>query len=320
MNILLWGQYPRSERLVQATRDFDRKRITQEELRNAQNEDSKTLMMLQEDFPYASTGLFGWQDLLRPFADIVPSLKVTGLKRFFETNTFWKVLEPVTHPPSSTPLFLPASSTDEGKLDVWIKRYFFSGDTYPADAPLVFTLPFIYLFKEYTRNVDYKTVIEILQTVLRALADLPNKMLVFAEPSLGWRPLTNEEKKLGLEFLEKIKSFFDNPVIINTYFFDIEKEKDFLYSLPVDGIGIDFYANSIENVLRDFPQNKMLLAGALASDSTRIEEKEKLAGFFNSLEKFVERSLIWGASAGPAELLPRVVADNKIRNLKEVLK
>lgn len=333
MNILLSGQYPRSERLVEATRDFDRKRVSEQELAAARTQDSESFAGLQDAMPFVSTGLFGWQDLLRPFAEIVPALKVTGLKRFFETNTFWKLLEPsspvpqrgtsviskepkeVTHTPS-----LPTTPVDEKVLDEWIKRYFLADGMYPVDAPLVFTLPFIYLFKEYTRNVDYEAIVEILDVVAKRLMSMDNKLLVFAEPSFGWREISKGEKDKGLEFIKRVKSYSGNRVVVNTYFFDVEKEKDFLYSLPVDGIGIDFYSNSIERAAGGFPKDKMLIAGVLSTDSTHIEEREKLTAFFSSLEKHVDRSRIWGTSAGPIELLPRVVADEKVRNLKEVLK
>ncbi len=333
MNIVLPGQYPRSERLVEATRDFDRKRISSEELENARRADAEALRMLQDDLPYLSTGLFGWQDLLRPFADILPGCKVTGLKRFFETNTFWKVLEPVplrgisisgkkskevTHPVTHTP---GASTTlvDETKLDEWIKRYFLADGMYPKDAPLVFTLPFIYLFKEYTRDIEYAEITNILDAVLQRLAKLDNKMIVFAEPSFGWRKITDEEKKKGIEFIKRVKSYSGNKVVINTYFFDVEKEKNFIYSLPVDGVGIDFYANSIERVAKGFPKDKLLMAGVLATDSTNIEEKEKLTAFFSSLGEHVDPARIWGTTAGPVELLPRVVADQKFTGLREAL-
>ncbi len=339
MNILLWGQYPRSERLVEVTRDFDRKRVSEQELAAARKEDSGSFARLQDAMPFVSTGLFGWQDLLRPFADIVPTLKVTGLKRFFETNTFWKVLEPsspepqrgtsiiskesneVTQPSPVTHQFSsPSLPVDESDIDDWIKKYFFADGMYPVDAPLVFTLPFIYLFKEYTRNVDYEAIVEMLDVVAKKLMSMDNKLLVFAEPSFGWREISKGEKDKGLEFIKRVKSYSGNRVVINTYFFDVEKEKDFLYSLPVDGIGIDFYSNSIERAAGGFPKDKMLIAGVLSTDSTHIEEREKLTAFFSSLEKHVDRSRIWGTSAGPIELLPRVVADEKVRNLKEVLK
>jgi len=333
MNIILSGQYPRSEKLIEATRDFERGRIQEEELGRARRADAKALRGMQTGagFPYLSTGLFCWQDLMRPFAEILPGSLVEGLKRFYETNTFWKVLE-------CRSSFLPL--IDEARLDEWVKKYFLCGGMYAADEPLVVTLPFIYLFKEYSTNFEDRAIAGILAAVAQKLLSLGNKLLVFAEPTFGWRELTAEEKRIGRELIEKVMSNayargpelpgqagqpgragrlggFGQQVVINTYFFDIEKDKDFLYSLAADGIGIDFYANSIDWTADDFPSDKMLVAGVLATDSTHVEKKETLAGFFERLGRHVDRSRIWASSAGPMELLPRAVADEKLENLKE---
>jgi len=305
---LIPGQYPRSEKLVQATRDFDRKRITAEELEGIRREDAEDLMTKQEGFCYMSTGNFGWQDHMRPYADIITDCKVTGLKRFFETNTFWKVLQLGDNP-----------KVDESKLDDWVERYFLANGSYTPDSALVFTMPFLYLFKRYSRNLEYAEITTILDTVARRLMVLPEKMFVFFEPSIGFTELTDEERKLGRDFLAQIADYSNTPVILATAFFDVSAELKFLYSLPVAGFGIDFYANSVEKILADFPAGKLLMTGAVATDSTHVEEIAKLTGFFNSVYDRVDRSQVFASFAGPAELLPRVVADAKLDVLKEVL-
>jgi methionine synthase II (cobalamin-independent) len=307
MNILIPGQYPRSETLVQATRDFDRKRITAEELEKIQRQDAEDFMDVQEGYVYASTGNFSWQDLMRPFAEITNS-KVTGLKRFYETNSFWKVLEFEDHP-----------VIDEDKLDEWVKRYFLASGMYSADSALIFTLPFLYSFKRYSRNIDYKAVVAVMETVVKKLCSYPEKVLVFSEPLIGWQELTDEEREIGHEFLAKVHNYSVTPVILSTAFFNIGAEHDFLYSLPIDGIGVDFYANSIEEVMVDFPAEWFFVAGVLATDSTHVEEKDKLVSFFNSISEHVSKPQIMGTFAGPAELLPRAVADAKLANLEQAM-
>ncbi len=308
MNILVPGQYPRSERLVAATRDFDRKRIGEDELEQARRQDAEDFRAAQEGLGHASTGMFAWQDLMRPFADIT-GCKVTGLKRFYETNTFWKVLQ-----------FTDDPQIDESLLDEWVTKYFLASGMYPADAALVFTLPFIYSFKHYSRGITYPQIVAILEAVTRKLCSYPNKLVVFSEPGIGWLELSDHEREVGHQFLARVHSLSDTPVILSTSFFNISAEHDFLYSLPIDGIGVDFYANSVEEIMVDFPAEWLFLAGVLATDSTHVEEPDRLAGFFDSISRHVERSRIMGAFAGPAELLPRAVADAKLDVLKEVLR
>ncbi|MBD3285506.1 hypothetical protein GF359_03645 [candidate division WOR-3 bacterium] len=309
MNILIPGQYPRSEKLVAATRDFDRRRITDEELEAVRKEDAEDFMQKQTGFAYMSTGNLAWQDHLRPYADIITGCKVTGLKRFFETNTFWKVLEPSSETPA----------VDESKLDEWVERYFLAGGMYTPDSALVFTMPFLYLFKRYSRNIEYAQITEILDTVARRLMTLPEKMLVIFEPSVGFTELTDEERKLGRDFLAKISTYSNTPVILATAFFDVTSELEFLYTLPVSGFGIDFYANPVEKILQGFPMGKLLMTGAVATDSTHVEEADKLRDFFNSVTWHIDRSQVFASFAGPAELLPREAADAKLDVLKEVM-
>ena len=52
MNILLPGQYPRSEKLIQATRDFERKRLSLDELQRVEKEDAELFLVLQKDLAY----------------------------------------------------------------------------------------------------------------------------------------------------------------------------------------------------------------------------------------------------------------------------
>jgi len=309
VNIIIPGQYPRSERLVQATRDFDRRRITEEELKQVRKNEAEEFGILQKGFPYISTGMFAWQDLMRPFAEIIKNCQVTGLKRFYETNTFWKVLE-----------FGDDPQIDESKLEGWVRQYFLQGDIYTANSNLVFTLPFIYLFKNYSRNIDLERIADIIDSVAKRLVGYPQKLLCFFEPSFGWQELTDPEKETGRRLLDRIHSYSETPVIISTSFFNIKPYQDFLYSLPIEGLGIDFYANSINEAMNGFPVEWLLLSGVLSTESTRIEEKEKLQEFFTNIGNYIDKSRIYGTTSGPAELLPRTVIDAKISNLKEVLK
>ncbi|MBN2379281.1 hypothetical protein JXM67_05710, partial [candidate division WOR-3 bacterium] len=229
---------------------------------------------------------------------------------------------PVTPVTPVTPATQPSSGIgliDEGKLDDWVERYFMAGGMYSADSALVFTMPFLYTFKRYSRGIEYPQIAAILDTVARRLMKLPNKMMIFFEPSIGFADLSKEERKLGSDFLAQISSYSNTPVILTTAFFDMSAELEFLYSLSVSGFGIDFYANSVERILSRFPAGKLLIAGAVATDSTHIEENDKLRDFFNSVFGHIDPARVFASFAGPAELLPRVAADAKLDALKEVM-
>ena len=293
MSVILWGQYPRSEQLVQATRDFDRDRIGDKELSRIQESDRNALLDLQKGFDYLSTGQLHWEDLIRPLADLSPSFSSGALTRFFETNTFWRTIE------------------GNGNIDLqtcssWIDRAF------PHAIPdrTIYSFPFWFLFKQFSSGL-------LLDAFIPLFEQLPKGLLLFVDPSFGWAPLS--EKEQAHRFLENLKTKTDSPIAIATTFNDISSELEYLYSLPVDGIGIDFYQNTLESVLPSFPKDKFLVAGVIDTNSTLLEEKESLIEFRQQAEAYLPRENLYFSHSGPAELLPREVMDAKVRNLMEAI-
>jgi len=307
MNILLPGQYPRSEKLIAATRDYDRNRISLSELNRQIKEDVSDFKALQKGLPYLSQGLFQWQDLLRPFIHILNGAYAESLTRFYETNTFWRLLEVEGKP-----------SINEAKIDDWIDTYFFGSSSFAKTDPMVFTLPFLYLFKDHSRGIPLETIADLLEKIAKKLVAFPNKSLCFFEPSFGWRKISEEEKKLGKSLLEEIKKSSDAQVFLTTFFFPIDSELEFIFSLPVDGIGIDFYVNST-SCLKKFPKEKKLLAGVLNTESTLLESNESIRSIIEMLRGYIPDDKVFFIPNGPAELLPRDIMDKKVKNLKEII-
>lgn len=305
MNIILPGQYPRSESLVAATRQFDRNRISFEQLRAMIKEEERSLYQSQSDLKYRSTGLFLWQDLLRPFEEIMEEAGASTLIRFYETNLFWRELQ-----------CNGKWSLRTGDLERWIDKWFFSEGMASKEEPLVFTLPFLFLLRMFAKDMSCDDAADILKVIARKLLGYPNKVLYFLEPTIGWNPLTLEEKRKAVEFLKEIKSFSSNLIFLGIPFFSLDTEKTFLFQLPVDGIGIDFYGNAI-SILKDFPKDKILIAGILNTSSTEVETPEQFDGFKNLLEKIGFRNEIYYTASGIQELLPRVIMDKKLKALKE---
>jgi methionine synthase II (cobalamin-independent) len=312
MNILIPGQYPRSEKLVEATRNFDRNRLSLQDLEKQRTDDEKKFKSLQWGLPYISTGLFNWQDLLRPFVDLLPGSKAETLKRFFETNSFWRLLEVENKT-------IGAERWDANKLDAWIDKYFLAEGHVSKEDALILTLPFLFLFKEYSEGITIEQIAHLLEAVVEKLNKFPNAILCFAEPSFGWKPLTEQEKAIGKAFLEKIKKKSHLPIYMFSYFFPLEKDLDYIYGLPLDGIGIDFYCNDLEKTLKHFPKDKTLMAGILSTESTLIESSQNIEHFIQMINRTVPHTQLYLTPSGPAELLPRVVMDSKVKNLQEIL-
>ena len=67
--------YPRSEALVQATRDLERGRTTEAAVSGQVERDFRELVAVQEQsgLDLFSDGMLGWQDLFRPLAERRPA-------------------------------------------------------------------------------------------------------------------------------------------------------------------------------------------------------------------------------------------------------
>jgi len=307
LSIILFGQYPRSEVLVKATRDFDRKRISKDVLESALKEDRSSLKNLQKGFSHFTPGLFHWEDLMRPYTELIENCQAGPLTRFFETNTFWRRLE-----------VDGAFRIREDFLDEWSRKYFYPNDTYSAKDPMVFTLPFLFLFRSFSKGMHLDDIQKLLESIVTEIDKKYRGMVVFFEPNIGWKALEEADKKQARDFLDRIKSNTSIPLSLVQCFCSVENEKEFLYSLPVDSIGVDFYCNRLKDIGENFPENKTLLAGVISTESTSLEQKEHIIQFVEGVKKFLPDNNVSFTTSGPAELLPREVMDKKLDHMKEV--
>ena len=103
------GIYPRSGALVQATRDLDRGRTSQEQVDEQAERDFRELVAVQRaaGLDLLSDGLLGWQDLFRPLAEVADGLDTRPLTRFLDTNTFYRGVLVEGEPGLASPLPAP---------------------------------------------------------------------------------------------------------------------------------------------------------------------------------------------------------------------
>ena len=88
----LTGAFPRSEKLVEATRAVTRGKTSQAEVDAIFDEDLASLVELQNSvsLDILVDGQLNWQDLFRPFSAIFTGVELGGLTRWFDNNTFYR--------------------------------------------------------------------------------------------------------------------------------------------------------------------------------------------------------------------------------------
>jgi 5-methyltetrahydropteroyltriglutamate--homocysteine methyltransferase len=283
------GIYPRSEELVQATRDLDRGRTTPEAVEEQVEGDLAELLSVQQSagLDLLADGMLRWQDHFRPLIEASDGLETGALTRFLDTNTFYRA------PNATTP-----APRLRGPLD---ERYLA-----PISSSRLVTLPSPYALAKGT-GVPPKAMAEgILKPQLEALdADL----VVLAEPFLA-----RDEQAALSEVDEALRSLGGGPpVALWLTFGDARRVlEQGAAELPVHALGIDFYATHLTDVPEGF--DKLLLAGVLDARSSQLEEPRELADFAARLrERGVERIAL--VPNGDLQYVSEPIAREKLARL-----
>ena len=253
------GLYPRSEALVQATRDLDRGRTTQEAVDEQVARDQAALVSVQQDagLDLLADGMLRWQDIFRPFVEAAEGLDTGALTRFLDTNTFYRA---------------PSGSTATPRLTEAV------GERYIARLPgaRLVTLPSPFAFAHGTGLTPVAVADGVLKPQLDALEA---ELVVLEEPFLA------RDDEAGLDALaEALELLAGGPKLALWLTFG-NAESAFgrgLGDLPVDAIGVDFYATKVGAIPETF--GKGLLAGVLDARSSAPEEPREIAAFVGQLE------------------------------------
>jgi methionine synthase II (cobalamin-independent) len=290
---LVPGIYPRSEALVQATRDLARGRTSAAEVEARRREDRERLVALQRECGLAplSDGMLDRQDLFRALVEASVGLGSGPLVRFLDGNTFYR------------------SITAEGtlRLDAPIPAP-------PLPEPWLGTLPSPFALAHATGGALSAPVAAaaLLAPQLEAWAQGSCALVVLSEPFLPREP-----ERVGelLEALARLPR--PVPLALQLTFGDATPLLTPLADAPVDAVGIDFYATELEAVPVDYP--KVLLAGVVDAASSLLEQPPELAAFARRLRDRCPAGVVL-APNGDLEHVPEQIAREKLRRLAAAAK
>lgn len=282
------GIHPRSDALIQATRDLDRGRTTPEAVEEQLRRDVEGLVAAQEEagLDLLSDGMLGWQDLFRPLAEASAGMTARPLTRFLDTNTFYRALIVEGEPRLREPL--PAPDVSEGR---WL-------GTLPAPLALVRAAHGAASAETFAANV--------LVPQIEAWAEAGCALVVLVDPFLT-REGGVEEELSGLRELPD-----DVPYVLQLPFGDASKLLDDLADAPANAVGVDFYATSIDSIPEDYP--KEIAAGVIDSRSSALEDPEELAAFAQQLSQRNPAGISLTVN-GDLQFVPAQIAYEKISRL-----
>jgi 5-methyltetrahydropteroyltriglutamate--homocysteine methyltransferase len=283
------GLYARSEDLVQATRDLDRGRTTQEAVDEQVERDLAELVSVQQaaGLDLLADGMLRWQDVFRPFVEAADGLETGALTRFLDTNTFYRA---------------PAATTDAPKLGGPLGEEYVSS----LPGPRIVTLPSPFALA-HGSGATPKTMAE---GVLKpALGGIDAELVVLEEPFLA-----RDDQASPGDLADALDALSGGPKLaLWLTFGDAGRLLDTgLADLPVDAVGIDFYGTRVDSIPEGF--GKLLLAGVLDARSSVPEEPREIAAFVERLrERGVEEIAL--VPNGDLQYVSEPVAREKLGRL-----
>jgi 5-methyltetrahydropteroyltriglutamate--homocysteine methyltransferase len=282
------GIYPRSEALVQATRDLDRGRTTAEAVDEQLERDFREFVAVQEGagLTFLSDGLLAWQDLFRPLAQRSDGLDARPLTRFLDTNTFYRAVLVEGKPRLRDPI--PSPDLPSGR---WLA-------TLPS--PLAFA-------RAAGEAAGAKALAaDVLAPQIEAFAEAGCALVVLSDPFLA-REGGAAELKAALAELPSSTTY-----VLQLPFGDAAAVLADLADAPVAGIGVDFYATGLDAVPADYP--KEIVAGVIDARSSALEDPNEIASFAEALRAKNPAGVALSVS-GDLQFVPEPIAREKIARL-----
>jgi 5-methyltetrahydropteroyltriglutamate--homocysteine methyltransferase len=282
------GIYPRSEALVQATRDLERGRTSPEAVAEQEQRDFQELVSVQRaaGLSFLSDGMLAWQDLFRPLADAAEGLDARPLTRFLDTNTFYRAVLVGGEPHLATPL--PAPDLPAGE---WVG-----------------TLPSPLAFARAARDEvsAQKLAANVLAPQIAAWAGAGAAMIVLSDPFLA-REGGAGELLAALGELPK-----GVPLSLQLPFGDASSLLPALADAPVAAIGVDFYSTSVNALPQAYPRE--IHAGVLDARSSAPESPDEIARFVEELLAREPAGLALVPN-GDLQFVPEPIARQKLARL-----
>jgi 5-methyltetrahydropteroyltriglutamate--homocysteine methyltransferase len=309
VEVHLSGVFPRSEKLIDATREAVRGNLPQAEVDMVLRQDIESLVGLQEesDLDALVDGQLNWQDLFRPFNQLLTGIDLGSLTRWFDNNTFYR-----------KPIVVGKVSLKSNEIEPY-----FRSDLLPKVSRKKAILPGPFTFAHLSENRAYSSFSDLvddlaraLQRVVAALQGRGYEYFQFNEPSICAPGRTQPELEIAKHAYETCAHGIGGKSIIQIYFGDASQVIETLLDFPVDSIGIDFYATSVDS-LKEYDFNKILGCGCVDGRNSLLESPKELKTFVSRARESLEPLDIYLTPNCDLEFLPETVAEKKVRLLGE---
>jgi 5-methyltetrahydropteroyltriglutamate--homocysteine methyltransferase len=306
----LTSPFPRSERLVTATRDLDRGRTSSGQVEKTYAEAENELLQLEERlFSNVTAGYLRWNDLFRPLAEEWEGLSVGPLTRWLETNTFFRqpILEASPRrAPGALARRLPPPLAGRAA-------------TARVLLPGPYTVARVLENRTEMREPDVVRAFgEQFAAEVRELGGLGFRTFQFSDPVLLTEPPERAVEEAVVDAYRGIGSALpEATTVVWTFGAPAGPSLPLLDRLPVSAVGLDL-AETEPETLRPGPAALGLGLGVIDPRTTLPETLADTVGVVREAVRRRPASTVWLGPGAPLDLLPARAAEQKLLRLADV--
>jgi len=306
------GDEPEKQKLRRAFASLDRGEITPEQLARIQDEVTEEVIQeqIQAGVDVITDGQIRWDDGQTYIARKLKGFKITGLIRYFDTNTYYR--QPVAEG--------PIAWTEP----ITLRDYQFAASKSSVPVKAVLTGP--YTLARLSINAYYPSFAEFVRALAEALnqeakvlQDAGAPIIQFDEPAITQNPVDGKLFRKAVQILTQ--GLDRSKVALYTYFGDVQELAPEIFQLPVGIIGLDLIEGPAnEDLLSQFPSEKELALGILDARNTKMEEASALTEKIVRIYREVKPRVLYLNPNCGLEFLPRDVAYKKLVHLVGIAK
>ena len=299
---------PRPPKLRSAIARFDRGEIGADELRRVEDEVTVEVIgeQAQAGLDIITDGQIRWEDDQTYFARRIDGFSISGLIRYFDTNTYYR--QPVVEGPV------------RWRESAVAGDYEFAAVQSPAPVKAAVTGP--YTLAALSANHHYGSLREL---VLALATELRNEVLALERAGAPViqvnEPVILQQKEdfpLLRQALEAMMDGVRTEAHLYTWFGDIDGVYPQILELPFAAIGLDFAKGPANwDVIARQPFTKKLGLGIVDARNTRLESVEEIVGAVRRASAIVSPDMIYVNPSCGLEYVPREVAQAKLARMVE---
>lgn len=302
------GDTPETQKHRRAIASLDKGEITKEAFLQVEREVTKEVMDLQAQagVELITDGQIRWGDSVSYWARRINGFTISGLIRYFDTNTYYR--QPV----------VAGSISWSGPISV--DDYLYAKSVSKVPVKPVVTGPFT--FASLSRDEHYHSreklvmaLAEILNQEVLALEKAGASIIQIDEPWITW-------DKEGYAIFEKgfkrLVNGVKAPILLHTSFGDLFGIYPKIQELPYYQLGIDCVMGkkNIELLRKNLP-SKPIALGLIDARNTKMDIMEEVVSVLKEFLPKITQPLDISPNTG-LEFLPRDIAQEKLVNLVKI--